>query len=70
MKKFMIYLSILMISNIYAQCDDYSEIQCNNETICEWIVTYQWYDCDNFSNSTQCNNYSEYGCYWDSHWYY
>jgi len=66
----MIYLSILMISNIYAQCDDYSESQCNNDTICEWIVTYQWYDCDNFSNSSQCNSYSEYGCYWDSHWYY
>ena len=59
-----------MISNIYAQCDDYSEIQCNNETFCEWLVTYQWYDCDNFSNSSQCNSYSEYGCYWDSHWYY
>ena len=59
-----------MISNIYAQCDDYSESQCNNDTICEWIVTYQWYDCDNFSNSSQCNSYSEYGCYWDSHWYY
>jgi len=66
----MIYFSILMISNIYAQCDDYSESQCNNDTICEWIVTYQWYDCDNFSNSSQCNSYSEYGCYWDSHWYY
>ena len=66
----MIYFSILMISNIYAQCDDYIESQCNNDTICEWIVTYQWYDCDNFSNSSQCNSYSEYGCYWDSHWYY
>ena len=37
MKKFMIYLSILMISNIYAQCDDYGQSQCNNDNSCEWI---------------------------------
>ena len=61
---------ILLGSFVFSQCDDYSESQCNNDTICEWIVTYQWYDCNNFSNSSQCNSYSEYGCYWDSHWYY
>ena len=70
MKNIIIYLSLIMISNMYAQCDDYSELPCNLDEGCEWIATYQWYDCDNFSNSSQCNNYSEYGCYWDSHWYY
>ena len=37
MKNFMIYLSVLMISNIYAQCDDYSQTQCSNDDGCEWI---------------------------------
>ena len=26
-----------MISNIYAQCDDYNEFNCSNEDSCEWI---------------------------------
>ena len=63
-------LLFMIINIVYAQCDYSSESPCNLDNGCEWIATYQWYDCDNFSNSTQCNNYSEYGCYWDSHWYY
>ena len=67
-----ITLGLLFIATniVYAQCDYSSELSCNQNIDCEWVATYQWYDCDNFSNSTQCNNYSEYGCYWDSHWYY
>ena len=64
-----IYL-FLFSSFIYSQCDYSSESPCNLNDGCEWVATYQWYDCDNFSNSTECNSYSEYGCYWDSHWYY
>ena len=45
MKKFMIYLSILMISNIYAQCNDYSASQCNNDTSCEWIENIESVTC-------------------------
>ena len=41
----MIYLSILMISNIYAQCNDYSASQCNNDTSCEWIENIESVTC-------------------------
>ena len=37
MRKIFIYLFILMISNIYAQCDDYNEFNCSNEDSCEWV---------------------------------
>ena len=47
MKKFMIYLSILMISNIYAQCDDYSLNQCNNDNSCEWVEDIETGNCGN-----------------------
>ena len=47
MKKFMIYLSIIMISNIYAQCDDYSESQCNNDNSCEWVEDIETGNCGN-----------------------
>ena len=52
------------------ECSDMDQLDCSDENSCVWLATYQWYDCNNFSNSNQCNNYSEYGCYWDSHWYY
>jgi hypothetical protein len=45
MKKFMIYLSILMISNIYAQCDDYSQTQCSNDNNCEWVEDIETVTC-------------------------
>ena len=75
MKKFMIYLSILMISNIYAQCDDYNEFNCSNEDSCEWTENIEWgscydlnpiwnvvYYCDDPStNSDNCYTYTCYG---------
>ena len=70
MKKMILPFFIVLINFIYSQCDYGDELSCNQNQGCEWIVTYQWYDCDNFSNSSQCNSYSAYGCYWDSHWYY
>ena len=45
MKKFMIYLSILIISNIYAQCDDYSQTQCSNDNNCEWVEDIETVTC-------------------------
>ena len=47
MKKIIIYLSILMISNIYAQCDDYSDSQCNNDNSCEWVEDIETGNCGN-----------------------
>ena len=43
--KNIIYLSILMISNIYAQCNDYSESQCNNDNSCDWIENIESVTC-------------------------
>jgi len=56
----MIYLSILMISNIYAQCDDYSESQCNNDNSCEWVEDIETGNCGNLSGddcelNPECN---------------
>ena len=45
MKNFIIYLFVIMISNIYAQCDDYSEIQCNNDNSCDWIEDIEVINC-------------------------
>ena len=67
--KNIIYL-FLFASIAYSQCEHSNEFECDSDISCQWIATYQWYDCDNFQNSTQCNSYSQYGCYWDSHWYY
>ena len=47
MKNFMIYLSILMISNIYAQCDDYNQPQCSNDNNCEWVEDIETGNCGN-----------------------
>ena len=65
------------VDNSYCQenpnpptCSEMNELQCGSNPDCEWITTYQWYNCNNFQNYSQCNNYSEYGCYWYDHWYY
>ena len=68
MKKFMIYLSILMISNIYAQCDDYSLSECNNDNSCEWVENleiencYDILDCNPSCNWQDCEAIE--GCIW------
>ena len=75
MKNIIIYLFVLMISNIYAQCDDYSQFQCSNENNCEWTEDIDWgscgdldpiwnvvYYCDDLStNSDNCYTYTCYG---------
>ena len=65
MKNFIIFLSICMISNIYAQCDDYSLSQCNNDNSCEWIEDIEIGECSQFDNSeNSCTSYPG-ECYWD-----
>ena len=54
-----------MISNIYAQCDDYSLNQCNNDNSCEWIEDIEIGECSQFDNSeNSCTSYPG-ECYWD-----
>ena len=36
-----------MISNIYAQCDDYNLNQCNNDNSCEWVEDIETGNCGN-----------------------
>ena len=60
MKNFMIYLSILMISNIYAQCDNYSQSQCSNDNNCEWVEDIETGNCgtllgDDCELNPECN---------------
>ena len=67
MKKIIIYLSIILISNIYAQCDDYSQSQCSNDNNCEWVEYFEIEWCS-FDNAGSCNSIP--GCNWDcDSWY-
>ena len=75
MKNIIIYLFVLMISNIYAQCDDFSQSQCSNDNSCEWTEDIDWgscedldpiwnvvYYCDDLlTNSDNCYTYTCYG---------
>jgi len=75
MKNFIIYLSVLLISNIYAQCDDYSQAQCSNDNECDWIEDIDWGSCEDLdpiwnvaffcddlsTNSDNCYTYTCYG---------
>ena len=45
MKNIIIYLFALMISNIYAQCDDYGQSQCDNDNSCEWVENIESVTC-------------------------
>ena len=49
-----------MISNIYAQCDDYALNQCNNDNSCEWVEDIETGNCGNLSGddcelNPECN---------------
>ena len=65
MKNFIIYLSIIMISNIYGQCDDYGQSQCNNDNSCEWIQDISSGSCWDLQTYSLCNQYED--CNWDSY---
>ena len=57
-----------MISNIYAQCDDYSLSECNNDNSCEWVENleiencYDILDCNPSCNWQACEAIE--GCIW------
>ena len=54
-----------MISNIYAQCDDYNEFNCSNYDNCEWVVDIEIGQCSQFDNSeNSCTDYPG-ECFWD-----
>jgi len=60
MKKIIIYLSVLLISNMYAQCNDYSQTQCSNDNNCEWIEDIETGNCgtlvgDDCELNPECN---------------
>ena len=60
----------LLLSFSFSECDDLNALQCGTNTDCEWVEDIESGNCSNFNNSNQCNNYSQYGCYWYDHWYY
>ena len=61
MRNFVIYLSVIMISNIFAQCDDYSLSECNNDDSCEWVENIETEWC---SGNNQAECYAQEECYW------
>ena len=67
MKNIIIYLLVLLTSNIYAQCDNYSQSQCSNDNNCEWVEYFEVASCS-FDNAGNCNSVS--GCSWEcDSWY-
>tara|TARA_B100000965_G_scaffold228608_1_gene191391 strand:+ start:10036 stop:11004 length:969 start_codon:yes stop_codon:yes gene_type:complete len=50
------------------ECSNMSQIDCSVDNSCNWVESSQWYNCNNFNSSDECNSYSEYGCYtsWNS----
>ena len=75
MKKISTYLFALLISNIYAQCDDYNQSQCSNDNNCEWIENIEIEYCDGDSageclTEDECSWDLTYGGYLSFEWYY
>ena len=66
MKNIIIYLLVLLTSNIYAQCDNYSQSQCSNDNNCEWIENIDSGYCSDFDNNLAlCNSIDQ--CNWTSY---
>jgi len=64
------FILTLLLSFSFSECTDLNALQCGTNTDCEWVEDIESGNCSNFNNSNQCNNYSQYGCYWYDHWYY
>ena len=60
-----------MISNIYAQCDDYNQPQCSNNDGCEWIEDVELGNCSNYNTGTECdiNDHCAWACSQWGSWY-
>ena len=54
-----------MISNIYAQCDDYNELNCSNDDSCDWVEDIETGNCGNLSGD-DCELNPE--CNWNCDW--
>ena len=50
------------------ECSEMSENQCANSEDCEWMADVEYMNCNDFSGSTSCESYSEYGCSWEFSW--
>ena len=65
-----LFLGLLLISSIFPQCDDFSQIQCNYDESCNWIENIESGDCSDWSynntyNYNQCNAID--ACEWSSY---
>ena len=57
-------ISLCFLGLVYSQCEDYSQSQCNNNEVCEWIYDISYGNCGNLTVG-QCYNYPG-ECYVDS----
>ena len=66
---YVLIFSLFFCLNLYAQCDDYSQSQCNNDNSCEWIEDVSFGSCYSLTVG-QCYSYPD-ECYVDSNpgWY-
>jgi len=59
---YVLIFSLLFCLNLYAQCDDYSYSQCNNDNSCEWVVDIEYGHCEDIINNYGCGEIEE--CSW------
>ena len=57
-----------MISNIYAQCDNYNEFNCSNDDSCEWVESIEYQSCGIYTLPSDSSVVD--GCYWYAGSYY
>ena len=61
-------ISFLFCSMIYSQCSELDNTQCISNDNCNWNENITQFNCSNFSSSSLCDNYAEYGCSWEWSW--
>ncbi len=62
-----IFFIVFIFSGLYAQCEDYNQLECSNNN-CNWVEVLETMNCSSLSNSSSCSSYSEYGCSWEFSW--
>jgi len=51
------------------ECSEMNQLQCADDSSCNWISDYQNMNCGSYDNSQSlCEQYSEYGCSWEFSW--
>ena len=66
---------LFIFSGLYAQCEDYNQVECSNDNTCNWVSDIEYGNCSEFNqNSSACEATS--GCWgayqypgWYSGWY-